>query len=73
MLPSDHCPSAVSVTRQLIVYYQKQAPHAFDQSRLLNKAEQLYKNLWESFQATAGPQDPVTISTTIGLGKFYKA
>lgn len=73
MLPGDHRPSAVSFARQLVVCYQKQAPHVFNQSKLLNKAEQLYKNLWESFMATAGPQDPDTVGTAMGLGKFYEA
>ena len=73
MLPGDHRPSAVSFARQLVVCYQKQAPHVFNQSKLLNKTEQLYKNLWESFMATAGPQDPDTVGTAMGLGKFYEA
>ena len=73
MLPGDHRPSAVSCARQLIVCYQKQAPHALNESRLLNKAEQLYKSLWDSFTATAGPQDPETIGTVMGLRKFYEA
>ena len=73
MLPDDHRPSAVSFARQLAVCYQKQASHSFNQSELLNKAEQLYKNLWESFMATAGPQNPDTIGTAMGLGKFYEA
>ena len=73
MLPDNHCPSAVSFARQLVVCYQKQALYAFNHPELLNKAEQLYKNLWESFMATAGPQDPDTIGTAMGLGKFYEA
>ena len=73
MLPSDHRPSAVSFARQLVVCYQKQAPHRFNQSKLLEKPEQLYKSLWESFTATVGPQDPDTIGTAMGLGKFYEA
>ena len=73
MLPSDHRPSAVSLARQLTLCYQKQALEAFNPSKLIDKAEQLYKNLRESFMTTAGPQDPETIGTTVQLGKFYEA
>ena len=58
MLPSDHRPSAISFARQLIVCYQKQAPHLFNQSELLKKAEQLYKNLWESLTDPETPLAP---------------
>ena len=78
MLPNDQRTSALSVARQLALSYQKEeirlgCPGSYDGTKLLNKAEQLYVSIAESYKVSIGLGDPNTIGAIVEVGKFYES
>jgi tetratricopeptide (TPR) repeat protein len=69
---------AVQIARRLAMAYQRQEPDTtwyavHNANKRLDRAEQLYENIFASYRTELGLEDPQTIGTANELGRFYES